>query len=104
MDCRAPAPPLIPAAAAGAYHELNRAAFLRPLEDGLTDLPQVTCTAEGAARLRNGNPGMVIATGVEYGEECWASLDGRAVAVGRFKGGELHPSRVFNQPSGEAGA
>jgi tRNA pseudouridine55 synthase len=79
-------------------------AWLRPLEEGLADLPEVTCTAEGAARLRNGNPGMVIATDVDYGEECWASYNGRAVAVGRFKGGELHPSRVFNQPTGEAGA
>ncbi|QFT58548.1 tRNA pseudouridine synthase B [Sulfitobacter sp. THAF37] len=69
---------------------------LRPLEDGLDDLPEVKATAEGATRLRNGNPGMVIATDVEYGDECWASFDGQAVAVGRFKAGELHPSRVFN--------
>jgi len=71
-------------------------AHLRPLEDGLADLPGVTATPEGAARLRNGNPGMVIASGVEYGEECWAAHEGRAVAIGRYKAGELHPSRVFN--------
>ncbi|KZY40229.1 tRNA pseudouridine(55) synthase, partial [Roseovarius sp. HI0049] len=35
-------------------------AWLRPLEDGLDGLPQVSCTEEGAVRLRNGNPGMVI--------------------------------------------
>lgn len=69
---------------------------LLPLELGLADLPEVKCTPEGAARLRNGNPGMVIAHDVEYGEECWASYEGRAVAVGIFKVGELHPSRVFN--------
>ncbi|WP_109464931.1 tRNA pseudouridine(55) synthase TruB [Albibacillus kandeliae] len=69
---------------------------LLPLELGLADLPEVKCTPEGAARLRNGNPGMVIAHDVEYGEECWASYEGRAVAVGIFKAGELHPSRVFN--------
>ena len=68
---------------------------LKPLETGLEELPEVRSTAEGAARLRNGNPGMVLATGVEYGDECWASLDGRAVAVGIYKAGELHPSRVF---------
>ena len=51
----------------------------------------------GLARLKNGNPGMVVASDIDYGEECWASHDGRAVAVGRFKAGELHPSRVFNQ-------
>ncbi|MET4101791.1 tRNA pseudouridine55 synthase [Roseovarius sp. MBR-78] len=72
-------------------------AHLRPLEEGLADLPMLTATPEGAARLRNGNPGMVIASGVEYGEECWAAEAGRAVAIGRYKAGELHPSRVFNQ-------
>jgi len=72
-------------------------AYLRPLEDGLADLPEVRCTAEGAARLRNGNPGTVIASEAEYGEEAWASINGRAVAVGTYRGGELHPSRVFNQ-------
>ncbi|WP_299873521.1 tRNA pseudouridine(55) synthase TruB [uncultured Sulfitobacter sp.] len=70
-------------------------AHLRPLEEGLADLPQVTATAEGASRLRNGNPGMVIASDLDYGDECWASFEGQAVAVGRFKAGELHPSRVF---------
>lgn len=69
---------------------------LLPIEAGLEDLPEVKATAEGASRLRNGNPGMVIATDVEYGDECWASFNGQAVAVGRFRGGELHPSRVFN--------
>jgi tRNA pseudouridine55 synthase len=72
---------------------------LLPLEAGLSDLPEVTATAEGATRLRNGNPGMVIAKDVEYGDECWASFEGQAVAVGRFKAGELHPSRVFNTGS-----
>ncbi len=71
-------------------------AHLLPLEKGLDDLPEVKATAEGATRLRNGNPGMVIGTDVEYGDECWASFKGQAVAVGRFKAGELHPSRVFN--------
>ena len=71
---------------------------LRPLEEGLTDLPEVKATAQGAARLRNGNAGLVLATDLDYGEECWASFDGRAVAVGTYKGGELHPSRVFVLP------
>ncbi|WP_270725756.1 tRNA pseudouridine(55) synthase TruB [Shimia sp. Alg240-R146] len=72
--------------------------YLRPLEEGLADLPEVKATSEGTTRLRNGNPGMVIASDVEYGEECWASFDGEAVAVGIFKAGELHPSRVFVRP------
>ena len=69
---------------------------LRPLQDGLTELPELKCTPEGAVRLRNGNPGMVIAANAEYGEEAWASFEGKPVAVGIYKAGELHPSRVFN--------
>lgn len=69
--------------------------FIQPLEIGLADLPELKCTPEGAAKLRNGNPGMVLAATVEYGDEAWASLDGEAVAVGTYKAGELHPSRVF---------
>jgi tRNA pseudouridine55 synthase len=72
-------------------------AHIRPLEEGLSDLPMVTATPEGAARLRNGNPGMVIARDVEYGEECWAAWEGRALAVGHYRAGELHPVRVFNR-------
>lgn len=71
-------------------------AFLRPLELGLADLPELPCTPEGAARLKNGNPGMVLASSVGYGDEAWASYQGRAVAVGIYQSGELHPSRVFN--------
>ncbi len=70
--------------------------YLRPVDQGLADLPEVRATAEGAVRMRNGNPGMVLASDVDYGTECWASLDGVPVAVGRYKAGELHPSRVFN--------
>ena len=71
-------------------------ALVQPLEIGLEDLTEVRATAEGAVRLSHGNPGMVIATGVEFGEEVWASYEGRPVAVGRYMGGELHPARVFN--------
>ncbi|NRB21015.1 MAG: tRNA pseudouridine(55) synthase TruB [Rhodobacteraceae bacterium] len=69
--------------------------YIQPLEIGLVDLPELKCTPEGAAKLRNGNPGMVLAATIEYGDEAWASLDGEAVAVGVYKAGELHPSRVF---------
>ena len=70
--------------------------WLQPLEIGLTELPELRCTQDGATRLRNGNPGMVLAANdVEYGDTCWASHEGRAVAVGMYKSGELHPTRVF---------
>ena len=71
---------------------------LKPLELGLADLPELPATPEGAARLRNGNPGMVLASSVEWGDEAWASYQGRAVAVGVYRSGELHPTRVFNLP------
>ncbi|TCP39744.1 tRNA pseudouridine(55) synthase TruB [Rhodovulum marinum] len=69
--------------------------YLRPLEEGLADLPELRTTPEGATRMRNGNPGIVLTSDAEYGDEAWASLDGEAVAVGIYKAGELHPSRVF---------
>ena len=79
-------------------HSPDLDAHVRPISDGLVDLPEVRATAEGAARMRNGNPGMVLTSDVEYGDECWASLDGAPIAVGRYKSGELHPARVFNLP------
>jgi tRNA pseudouridine55 synthase len=37
----------------------------------------------------------VIGPPLPYGSEAWASYQGRAVAVGHYQGGLLHPSRVF---------
>ncbi|OCX66724.1 tRNA pseudouridine(55) synthase TruB [Thioclava sp. SK-1] len=71
-------------------------AKLLPLELGLEDLPELKCTPEGAVRLKNGNPGMVLASDVEYGDEAWVSYQGQPIAVGIYKSGEVHPSRVFN--------
>ena len=71
-------------------------AQLLPTEVGLADLPEVRCPPESIAKLRNGNPAMVLAHGLEYGDECWASFEGQPVAVGSYRAGELHPSRVFN--------
>lgn len=69
---------------------------LLPVEEAFIALPEVKATPEGATRLRNGNPGMVIARDIEYGDECWASYDGQVIAIGRYKSGELHPTRVLN--------
>lgn len=68
--------------------------LLLPLELGLADLPQMHCPADSIQRLRNGNPAPVIGT-AEFGDEVWASSEGLAVAVGRYRAGMLHPSRVF---------
>ncbi len=70
-------------------------AFLHPLELGLADLPQARCSDELAARLRHGNPAPVLACEADYGDAAWASLRGEAVAVGTYRAGELHPTRVF---------
>ncbi|MCZ8334453.1 MAG: tRNA pseudouridine(55) synthase TruB [Rhodobacteraceae bacterium] len=77
-------------------HSPELDSYLKPLEIALEDLPHVSATAEGAARIRNGNPGMVIAAGIDWGTEVWASYQGRPIAIGRYQAGELHPSRVFN--------
>lgn len=70
---------------------------LRPIEAGLADLPQVRLSAEGAAKVRNGNPGPVTHAEADFGDICWASHEDRAVAIGRYMGGSFHPSRVFNR-------
>ena len=58
-------------------------------------MPEARCTAEAAARLRNGNPAPVLSTDAAYGDEAWASHEGKAVAIGTYRAGMLHPKRVF---------
>lgn len=70
--------------------------LLQPLDIALADLPELRCTAEAAARLRHGNPAPVLTSDAAYGDTAWASSDGHAVAVGTYRAGELHPTRVFN--------
>ena len=73
-------------------------AHLLLLETSLADLPQVTCRPEAAAKLRNGNPAAVTSSNADYGEAAWASCNGEPIAIGVYKSGELHPSRVFAAP------
>jgi tRNA pseudouridine55 synthase len=74
--------------------EIDR--LLAPVSLALADLPELKASEQGAVRLRNGNPGHVLPGDVEYGDLAWASFEGKPVAVGRFRAGELHPERVFN--------
>ncbi len=69
--------------------------MLLPLETGLVDLPECRTTAEGAARLTNGNPGPVVSSNAEFGDLAWASFQGQPVAVGIYRSGALTPTRVF---------
>lgn len=73
-------------------------AFLHPLELGLADLPELKCRPEEVAKLRNGNPAMVLASPLEYGDEAWVSCNGEPLAIGVYKAGEIHPNRVFVAP------
>lgn len=70
-------------------------ARLLPIQSALSDLPEMRATDQGAVRIRNGNPGQVLGT-AQYGETVWVSHDGRAICLGRYMGGEVHPDRVFN--------
>ena len=72
--------------------------YLMPLTAGLSDLPEFPCRIEEAARMRNGNPGEVLAANAEYGDTGWASCDGEPIAIGIYRSGTLHPSRVFVAP------
>lgn len=51
---------------------------------------QGSCTARSARTLRS-----TVIDRADCGTEGLASLDGQAVAVGHYRGGELHPSRVL---------
>jgi len=63
---------------------------LVPLAEGLVDMTEARLTPEGAVRIRNGNPE------ASYGDVVWASDGGEPRAIGVYRAGEVHPSRVFN--------
>ena len=69
-------------------------ARLLPLELGLHDVTRVAVNEMAAVRLRHGNPGDAL-QGADYGETCWASHQGQAVAVGTYRAGAIHPTKVF---------
>ena len=68
---------------------------LRPLAEALAALPELRCAPGAADRLRHGGPGAVLPGAAALGDLAWASEGGEAVAVGTYRGGELHPTRVF---------
>ena len=72
---------------------------LLPVATGLDDIPALAVPAAAAARIRNGQAVPVPATGLDYGDLCWASLDGQPLAIGTYKAGQFHPDRVFNLES-----
>ena len=71
--------------------------LLRPVADALHALPELRCAPGAAERLRRGQPGEVRGA-AEWGQLAWASRDGAPVAIGTYRSGTLHPSRVFAAP------
>lgn len=74
-------------------------AHVQPLEVALSEMTELRATPEGAARLRHGNPGLVLSETASYGETCWVSYEGCAIAIGRYQSGAVHPDRVLNPRS-----
>lgn len=66
-----------------------------PLESALAGVPELCCPPALAARILNGNAMALPGAGLADGETAWASRDGVPLAVGIWRGGALHPSRVF---------
>lgn len=75
----------------------DQLARLLPVEAGLHDLEEHVVDAAAAAHLRQGRAAKTRFAG-EYGDEVWASHDGVPVAIGIWKAGEIHPTRVFPLP------
>ena len=70
-------------------------AYLLPLEAGLHDLDEQAIRPEALGPLQHGNAARVAYSDLEFGDQCWASLDGQAVAICTYRAGMLTPSKVF---------
>lgn len=70
-------------------------ARLLPVAAGLHDLIELPVPEAAARRLTAGNAAPVVAGGLDWGDEAWASFDGLPVAIGVYRGGMLHPTRVL---------
>lgn len=68
---------------------------LLPIEAALAGVPELACPPALAPRILSGNPMPLPGAHLAEGETAWASRDGTPLAVGTWRGGALHPSRVF---------
>jgi tRNA pseudouridine55 synthase len=72
------------------------AARLLPLEAALAGVPELACPPHVVARLLNGNPVPLPAHPALFeGDTAWASAGGVPLAIGTWRDGALHPSRVL---------
>lgn len=70
-------------------------ALLLPVTAGLAGLPELPAGPREALALSHGNPAAFPGAGLPEGAVAWASAEGRPVALGPWRGGMLHPDRVF---------
>jgi len=71
---------------------------LLPVRAALDGLPELACPPSSAPGLLNGNPVALPDARLPEGAIAWASLGDVPLAVGSWRGGALHPTRVFVLP------
>ena len=71
---------------------------LLPVRAALGGLPELACPPSSAPGLLNGNPVALPDARLPEGAIAWASLGDVPLAVGSWRGGALHPTRVFVLP------
>ena len=69
--------------------------LLLPVEAGLGELPVCHVGQIAATKIRNGNAAEVLSTEADFGDLAWAAHQGQAVALGEYRAGQFHPSRVL---------
>ena len=74
---------------------------LKPVETALDDIPALAITGIEALRLRRGQA--ITLTRPQINQVCeepvaYAAVGSQAVALGEIRGGQFHPTRVFNLP------
>ena len=74
-------------------------AALKPVVAGLTDLPCIPTTRDGAAGLRRGQKLLLRGDAPPEGALAWVSCLGEPVAIGAVEGGHFVSSRVLNSRS-----
>ncbi|MEM9724804.1 MAG: tRNA pseudouridine(55) synthase TruB [Pseudomonadota bacterium] len=80
---------------------------LLPVAAGLDDIPAMAVDGGAAAQIRQGRAtpvvGALAGADLSYGDAVWTSHGGEPVAIGVYKAGSFHPTRVFASPQqGEA--
>ena len=73
-------------------------AALRPVESGLSELPCIQLSRDGAARVKRGQSVLLRGREAPASGPAYAAHGGVVVATGGVEAGEFVPARVFNLP------